>query len=82
MKERPELDPSLIFFYEAFHDLSTSRPVSQAGPLPIPISEVLAYCAYYKIDDLDFRATLLDLVKRMDGKYLTDFQKKNAKSSQ
>lgn len=56
--------------------------MSQAGPLPIPISEVLAYCAYYKIDDLDFRATLLDLVKRMDGKYLTDFQKKNAKSSQ
>ncbi len=81
MKDRPEIDPTLIFFYEAFHDLSTSRPVSQAGPLPIPISEVLAYCEFYQIHDLDFRSTLLGLVKRMDGQYLESFHKKTAKKT-
>lgn len=46
------------------------------GPLPIAISEILAWADYNRITDDDDRDRLLTLIKSMDNEWLTMVSKK------
>lgn len=51
----------------------------QAGPLPIPLSEVQAYLSIVNITDREERAKLMRLVRKMDQaelKYLHEKTKR------
>ena len=53
--------------------------------LPIPISEILAYCEYYGFHDPEFRHGFLKYIRAMDNAQLTVMNKesdKDAKSAQ
>lgn len=57
-----------MVYYNAFNDLSASRPPGGmgGGAAPIPISEVLAFCELLGIANLRERAKYLRLVKELD----------------
>ena len=40
------------------------------GALPIPISEILAYCILYEIDDLEERNEYVAIIQALDQAYL------------
>lgn len=69
IQNRPTLDDHLVFYFEAFQDLSRSRSYSQAGPQPIAMGEVLAYCQMFDIQGYEFRKRLLALVQALDRTY-------------
>lgn len=46
------------------------------GPLPIAVSEILAYCQFLGIEDLDERADLMQLIQALDEVYLAEKLKK------
>lgn len=55
----------------AFWILCEARGWGASGtPLPIPISEVLAYVEFHYIDDLEEREDMLYFVREMDDVYL------------
>ena len=49
------------------------------GPGPIPLSEILAYCDIYRIEDLDERDELVTFVRAMDQAYLEHVTKDTGK---
>lgn len=63
---RPRLLTQDVVYYNAFNDLSSSRPSSMGGASPIPISEVLAFCELLGIANLRERAKYLRLVRELD----------------
>ena len=67
------------YYYSVYQDISGSRNVSMAGALPIPVSEILAYCELFKIQTLHERAQAFRFVSTLDIAYLTHISKKNAK---
>lgn len=70
LRNMPELDLRQTYFFNAYQYLGGSRRASMAGALPIPISEILAYCELFKIDDVDHRELLTDRITFLDGVYL------------
>lgn len=44
------------------------------GPMPIPVSEITAWCSLRKIEDVDERMELLSHIRAMDGEYLNHAQ--------
>lgn len=40
------------------------------APMPIPLSEILAYCDLYRIHDLDERHEIVTFIQAMDRTYL------------
>ena len=54
----------------AFRELTDSRPYTQAQPIPIPLSEILAYCQMYYIESLLERERLVKVVRILDNTYL------------
>lgn len=79
MARRPVLDSYEYYLYSFYQDLSASRSASMAGPLPIPVSEILAYCELFKIQTIHERAQVFRSVTSLDNVYLTHVSKKNAK---
>lgn len=69
LQNRPTLDEHLVFYFEAFQDLSRSRSYSQAGPQPLAMGEILAYCQMFDIEGYEFRKKLLALVQALDRTY-------------
>jgi hypothetical protein len=57
-------------YYTAYQAVSRSRNVSMAGPLPIPISEILAYFIMFEITNLSERERILKFVNQLDSIYL------------
>ncbi|WP_370193296.1 MULTISPECIES: hypothetical protein [Aurantimonas] len=49
---------------------------------PIPLSEILAYCQMFGIDDPDDRADFLRTIRAMDAVYLEERQKARDRSSE
>jgi hypothetical protein len=72
LKSRPELWPDLVWVWEAYMFLSSSRQMGFAGPQPISLAEVLAYSDFRGIEDADERDELLHHVQRLDQIYLAD----------
>jgi hypothetical protein len=50
--------------------------MSMAGPLPIPISEILSYCIMFQIDKLTERERILKYVNQLDSVYLDHIAEK------
>ena len=69
----PVLISGLEFYYKAFLDLCTCRPIG-FGEGPIPWNAIKMYSDTHKLDEEEFDR-LLTLVKLMDIEYLSFRQK-------
>lgn len=70
LEERPALYPDVIFAYEAFFTLSLGRAYNEAGPQPLPYSEILAYLDDKRIFDYDDRDEALNYIRSLDARYV------------
>ncbi len=77
LRNRPQLDTRQIYFYNAYQEISGSRNFSMSGPLPIPVSEILAYCTLYKIHNVEKIEMLKRRITFLDGVYLTHVAEKS-----
>ncbi|WP_456238570.1 phage tail assembly chaperone [Parachitinimonas caeni] len=68
LSAQPELQPDSLRWWQAFHDLSPSRPAGW-GPAPIPVSEILAYAELLGFDAAD-RPFLLQMIRACDAVWL------------
>jgi hypothetical protein len=66
----PQLDVRQVYFWNAYQQLTGSRRVSMSGALPIPISEIRAYCELFKIHDVEDIESLLNGINSLDQVYL------------
>lgn len=65
------MKPKLLYYRTAFIELTDSRPYTQSGsPLPIPISEIRAYCEFFGIETLREKERLFRLVRAQDRAYI------------
>lgn len=61
----------LWYYRDIYDEIAGSRQYTMNGePLPIPISELLAYCEMFGIRRLEEREKLLRMVRAMDRAYL------------
>lgn len=79
LADRPVLDFRQHYYYAAYRALSRSRNVAMTQPLPIPISEILAYCILFQIDNLTEREQILRTVNLLDDVYLEHVAAQQAK---
>lgn len=75
--EKPELDDMERYYWRVFHDLNASRPVG-FGAASVPISEILAYCELYGINDINERSDLVYIMAEMNSEFIEHFSKKKA----
>lgn len=75
----PEICDEALLYFQAFQRLAASRRVGM-GVGPIPISEVLSFVAYFRIDSDFERERLLHFVGLSDGVYLEEVHKRSEKS--
>jgi hypothetical protein len=78
LKKKPKVHPWLSPYWEAWLDLSASRPIG-LGIGAIPISEMKAYCELLKVpwlDDLEEMHFFLRLIRAVDSVYLDKQNKK------
>lgn len=76
LENRPELDPGLEPYFEAFALLSPSRPIHLGGAGAIPVAEIAAYLDLEAIADPEERRAHLRLVRAMDEIYLAWAQRR------
>jgi len=62
--------PAAQPFWDAFWVLHGSRGASMGGPMPIPLTEMLAWCDLRGIEDSEDRMELLQHIRTMDAVYL------------
>jgi hypothetical protein len=75
LDEEPTLDAGLaLAAWTAFATLSDSRPVHFGGAGSIPLSEIEAYCRLTELEDVELRASLVRLIRRMDRAFLAGNQ--------
>jgi hypothetical protein len=73
---RPEIEPYLIFVWDAFRELCSDRPVSAMGIVSaIPFSSIDRYAARVGLCDIDAFSRFLILIRRMDAAYLDHVKK-------
>lgn len=65
----------LEFYYDAFRELSTSRPVGMAAG-PIPFTAIAEYFKIYELDDFE---EFLYIIRQLDKVYL-ELSSENTKS--
>lgn len=75
LANRVNPDPRFRMFWSAFWSLSGSRGASMGGAMPIPVSEVLAYCNLICLRDVGLRMSVLRIVQALDAVYLDHFRK-------
>lgn len=56
-------------WYRAFQALSRSRPMGMAGPMPITIVDIDAYCRITAVEP-EQRQAFLRLIQQIDSDYL------------
>jgi len=66
----PEVEEDLRFFVQAFTVLDRTRANNGFGELPITVSDMLAYCRMFGIDDQDDREEFLTIILSMDAELL------------
>ena len=80
LENKPELYSDLKLDFDAFNILSTSRPVGFSYGA-IPISEILAYCNMFGIDDYEERKEFIKRIKILDRAYLNFHNKKSKQAN-
>lgn len=68
MRDAPELRLGLHFYFFAFHELSSSRPVGW-GMMPIPWSTIAEYAVLFGLEADEFE-DLVHHVRALDRVYL------------
>lgn len=82
LQERPVLEPHLWYYRDIYGELAGSRSHSANGdPLPIPVSEILAYCTLFRIDGTEERETLCTMVRALDRAFLEHIREKSKKDT-
>jgi hypothetical protein len=81
MEDRPVLYRDLRQDYEAFHVLSSSRPIGMGGASPIPISQIESYMRIFEITDLREKKFFIHRIRLIDHIYL-DWQADKRKSKE
>ncbi len=71
----------LEIYWEAYSDLSTCRPVSFGGPLPIPWSAIREYAEAHDLDG-EQTESMEFLVRRMDAEFLKWYEARYGSKSQ
>ena len=80
LAEKPTLAASLVGVWGAYNLLNSSRLITEAGPSPIPLTEIKAYLDIAKIDDVDSRLYLVRMVRTLDNMYLENYAEKTKQS--
>ncbi|OCG31613.1 hypothetical protein A9G29_06205 [Gilliamella sp. Fer2-1] len=73
IKNKPELNDDLIFYYQAFLDLDTTRTHSMS-PTPISWLSIIEYARFHQLDDED-TFDLIQIIKAMDRVNLKHIEK-------
>ena len=60
VKDKPNLDIALIFYWDSFYELATERMVEGGS---IPYSAIVKYSEMYGIDDFE---SFLIIIRKMD----------------
>lgn len=63
--------PELAWVWKAFVRLNRSRPIGFSGPLPLPLSDILALASALGLEDSE-RERFIDRIQAMDSAYLTE----------
>gem|GEM_PF-877422 len=71
----PELDESMVFYWNAFVVLSQSRPIG-LGVGAIPLSDMKAFCDLMEITGVEERMTFIRLMQAMDSIVVEQAQQK------
>jgi hypothetical protein len=79
LQSRPKLDQRQVYYYNAYQQMSRSRSAGMGGALPIPVTEILAYCELFYIAQLDERERIFRYVNRLDDAYLAHVAEKTKK---
>jgi len=79
MRSRPDILEAALPWYEAFETLSQSRPIGWAGPLPITIAEVDAFCRLASVPP-DDRVQFLRVIRRLDTGFLDLLSKQKSRT--
>ncbi len=74
----PPLYDSNNFYWMAFHDLITCRPMGFGGPLPIPWTVLNEYAERYGLEGF-FYDEFIYIIKELDIFHLKWIEKQNAK---
>ena len=81
ISSQPRLSVYQRTLYDAFLELSGSRPYSTSGPLPISLPVFQAYCWLHSVE-VDEAEELWGLMRRLDAHWRDRIEaKKPAKSS-
>jgi hypothetical protein len=73
--KEPDLYPDCVETWDAFMLLSGGRGNTMAGPLPISLTEILAYCQIHAIEGEDLEDFLWTM-RILDAEWLSDFYKR------
>lgn len=73
IKNRPELEDHLAFYYQAFLDLDSTRSHNMS-PTPISWLSIVKYASFYQLDDEDTH-DLIKIIKEMDSVILKHIAK-------
>lgn len=78
IQNAPVLLPGLEFYYAAFWNLTTDRPIGMAEG-PIPWSSMQRYCAQHGVTGFDFDRFIV-LMRMMDNAYGEHRESERSKS--
>ena len=71
--ERIQIPDDGAYLLEWFYELGQGRPVCEVGYLPIPASEIAAWCA---LREIHLRPWELDVIRALDRLLLTELARK------
>jgi hypothetical protein len=74
------LDFRQSYYYNTYQSLSRSRNAGMGGAMPIPVSEILAFCNLFYIAQLNERERIFRYVNSLDNAYL-EYQAEKSKSN-
>lgn len=77
----PTLDRFELLYWEAFNTLHLSRAHTGFGPGAIPLSEIVTYAELMQMPVGEEREQFVQIVRSMDGAYLTWVQEHHDRSA-
>lgn len=81
MTDKPSLSGDLVGVWGAYNLLNSSRLMTEAGPGPIPLTEIKAYLDIVDIDDVDSRLYVVRIVRTLDNLYLEHYAERTRQSN-
>lgn len=81
LAEKPTLSGDLVGVWGAYNLLNSSRLITEAGPGPIPLTEIKAYLDIARIDDVDSRLYVVRVVRTLDSIYLEHYAERARQSN-